>query len=231
MPDLDAYALDLAAGLWFALSVVIFHQLVNRKGFRDRSIAGAIQAQRVQWMRNMADRENRLVDTQVLQALSQGNAFFASTSAIAIGGLAALMGSGDTAQVLLERIPYVAKSPSALFEIKLVLLATIFVFAFFKYAWAFRLSHYTGIMIGATPIPTASNADECDLHARRTAALIGIAAEHANTGLRSYYYSAATLAWFFHPLLFIAATTWVLIILVRREFFSRSYRIISGKWP
>ncbi|MBA4173686.1 MAG: DUF599 domain-containing protein, partial [Hyphomicrobium sp.] len=136
-----------------------------------------------------------------------------------------------TAQVLLERIPYVAKSPSALFEIKLVLLATIFVFAFFKYAWAFRLSHYTGIMIGATPIPTASNADECDLHARRTAALIGIAAEHANTGLRSYYYSAATLAWFFHPLLFIAATTWVLIILVRREFFSRSYRIISGQWP
>ncbi|PPD30227.1 MAG: hypothetical protein CTY20_04005 [Hyphomicrobium sp.] len=231
MPDLDAFALDLAAGLWFALSVVIFHQLVNRKVFLDRSIAGAIQAQRVQWMRNMADRENRLVDTQVLQALSHGNAFFASTSAIAIGGLAALMGSGDTAQVLLERIPYVAKSPSALFEIKLVLLATIFVFAFFKFAWAFRLSHYTGIMIGATPIPTASNADECDLHARRTAALIGIAAEHANTGLRSYYYSAAALAWFFHPLLFIAATTWVLIILVRREFFSRSYRIISGQWP
>lgn len=231
MLDISAHSLDAAAGLWFAAAIVIFHLLVNRLGFRNRSIAGAIQAKRVQWMRNMADRDNRLVDTGILQTLSQGNAFFASTSAIAIGGLAALMGSGDVAQALLERIPYVTKSTGALFEIKLVLLATIFVFAFFKFAWAFRLSHYTGILIGATPIPTASNADECDLHARRTAALIGIAAEHANTGLRSYYYSAATLAWFFHPLLFIAATTWVLIILVRREFFSRSYRIISGQWP
>ncbi len=222
-----ATTLDLAALAWFAAAIALFDTLLKAPRYRARTIAGAIQAQRELWMRNMAGRDNRLVDTGILQTLSHGNAFFASTSAIAIGGLAALMGSGDTAQGLIERIPYVAKSSGALFEIKLVLLATVFIFAFFKFAWAFRLSHYTGIMIGATPIPDGANAADCEHHAKLTADLIGVAADHANTGLRSYYYAIAALAWFFHPLAFILATTWVVVILVRREFFSRSYRIIA----
>lgn len=223
-----ATSLDFAALAWFAAAVALFDMLLKSPRCRARTIAGAIQTQREQWMRNMAGRENRLVDTGILQTLSHGNAFFASTSAIAIGGLAALMGSGDAAQGLIERIPYVAKSSGALFEIKLVLLATLFIFSFFKFAWAFRLSHYTGIMIGATPIPDGSNLAACEHHAKLTADLIGVAADHANTGLRSFYYAIAALAWFFHPLLFMLATTWVVMILVRREFFSRSYRIIAN---
>jgi uncharacterized membrane protein len=35
------------------------------------------------------------------------------------------------------------------------------------------------------------------------------------------------LAWFYHPLFFMLATTWVVIILVRRDFFSRSKRIVG----
>ena len=36
------------------------------------------------------------------------------------------------------------------------------------------------------------------------------------------------MAWFFHPLLFMLATTWVILILARRDFFSRSLRLIAG---
>ena len=64
-------------------------------------------------------------------------------------------------------------------------------------------------------------------HAQRIAFLAGVAADHANTGLRAFYYAIAALAWFFHPLLFILATSWVAAILIRREFFSRSYRIVA----
>ncbi len=64
----------------------------------------------------------------------------------------------------------------------------------------FRLSHYTAIMIGATPLPTAEPA-LIEAHAVRTARLIGIAAEHTNSGLRSFYHAIAAIAWFFtHPL-------------------------------
>jgi uncharacterized membrane protein len=31
-----------------------------------------------------------------------------------------------------------------------VLLMSIFVYTFFKFAWAFRLTHYTAILIGVT---------------------------------------------------------------------------------
>ena len=39
------------------------------------------------------------------------------------------------------------------------------------------------------------------------------------------------IAWFFHPLLFMLATTWVILILARRDFFSRSLRLIAGNRP
>ena len=86
-------------------------------------------------------------------------------------------------------------------------------------------------MIGSTPLWNRDNPAECRQHAERTARLIGIASEHTNSGLRSFYYAIAALAWFFHPLLFMAATTWVLLILVRRDFFSRSNKVLSGGWP
>jgi uncharacterized membrane protein len=180
-------------------------------------------------MATMAQRgEHRTLDVILLNNLAQGNAFFASTTAIAIGGLTALVGSGEKAQAMLERLPYTAKSSPMLWEAKLFLIMGIFIFAFFKFAWAFRLGHYTAIMIGSTPLLSADNRQHCDEHAARTASLAGISAEHANGGLRSFYYAIAAMAWFIHPLAFMAAMVWVLLILIRRDFFSRSRRIIAG---
>ncbi|MEW5963425.1 MAG: DUF599 domain-containing protein [Pseudomonadota bacterium] len=221
--------LDLAALAWFAIALVGYQVLADYGPVSGRAIAWAMQHQRVAWMLNMSRRDNRTVDAILLGGLSHGNAFFASTSAIAIGGLSAILASGDKAQALLERIPYVAKSPAYLWEIKVILLMAVFVYAFFKFAWAFRLSHYTAIMIGATPLDDEPDEAARRDHAERTAELLGIAAEHANRGLRSYYYAFATMAWFFHPVLFIAATTWVVAILARRDFFSRSRNIVAGR--
>ena len=221
--------LDLIAVGWFLLTIVGYRLVAEWGPLEHRSIVTAVQQQRVAWMRNMAVRDNRTLDGILLGTLSQGNAFFASTSAIAIGGLTAMMGSGERVQTLLERLPYVAKAPPAIGEVKVLLLTATFIYAFFKFAWAFRLSHYTAIMIGSTPVvPPGSDASHCDDHVKLTAKLIGIAAEHTNSGLRSFYYAIAALAWFFHPLLFIAATTWVMGILIRRDFFSRSLRILSA---
>jgi uncharacterized membrane protein len=218
--------LDVAALAYFLLAIFVYRLVLGRVAVSGRSLVGAIQAQRVRWMLTMAGRENRMLDAILLGSLSQGNAFFASTSAIAVGGLAATMGSGEKVQALLERLPYVAPASSVLWEMKLVLIMGVFIYAFFKFAWSFRLSHYAAIMIGAAP---PARAEDCTNHAERTARLIGIAAEHTNSGLRSFYHAIAALAWFFHPLLFMAATTWVILILIRRDFFSRALAAISGK--
>jgi uncharacterized membrane protein len=232
--NLPAITLDGAAVIWFFASIVIYRFIAEWGPFEGRSIAGVVQKQRQAWMRNMALRENRVLDGVVLQSLSQGNAFFASTCVIVIGGLSAIMGSGEKVQALLERLPFVYKSTPELWEAKVLLLITIFVFGFFKFAWAFRLSHYTGIMIGSTPLldaepaRDATNKAECEAHADRTAALIGFAAEHANSGLRSFYYAISGMAWFFHPVAFMVATAWIMAILIRRDFFSRSRKAIGG---
>ena len=176
----------------------------------------------------MATRDNRSGDSILLGTLSQGNAFFASTCAIAIGGLTAIIGSGDKASAILDHLPYVAKATPLLWDIKVMLLIGIFMYAFFKFAWAFRLTHYTAIMIGAIPNPGIGDPEQVDHHALRAAAISGLAADHSNGGLRAFYYAAASLTWFFNPFVFIAATTFVGLILVRRDFFSRSRRIIAG---
>jgi uncharacterized membrane protein len=227
---LDAFVtpLDAAALAYFLAAIGIYRFMASRRGLEARSLIGAVQAQRVRWMLNMAGRENRMLDAILLGSLGQGNAFFASTSAIAVGGLAATMGSGEKLQAILGRLPYVAASTPFVWEVKQMLIMGIFIYAFFKFAWAFRLSHYAAIMIGATPEAKADNAQECSNHAERTARLIGIAAEHSNSGIRSFYHAIAAIAWFFHPLLFMLATTWVVLILARRDFFSRSLRVISA---
>lgn len=218
---------DLIAVVWFFLAIVGYRLVASYEPLERISIVGAVQRQRERWMKNMAVRDGRIVDAHLLGGLSQGNAFFASTTAIIIGGLIATMGSGDKVQALLERLPYVARSTAVLFEAKLLLLTGVFVYAFFKFAWAFRLSHYAAIMIGATPVLDGGNLSDCEQHAARTARLIGIAAEHANAGVRAYYYAVAALTWFFHPWAFVLGTTWVILILLRRDFFSRSRRLIS----
>jgi uncharacterized membrane protein len=221
-------SLDLIAFAAFAILICGYHIVSGYPPLVDRSIVSAIQVQRVAWMRLMAVRDVRIVDAQLLASLTQGNAFFASTSAIGIGGLAAMLGSGDQVQALFERLPYAARSTPVLWEVKLILMITLFIYAFFKFAWASGLSHYGAIMIGATPIADGNNHADCESHALRTAGLIGLAGEHSNNGLRAFYYAIAVLAWFYHPLAFIAATVWVLGIVVRRDFFSRSRRLIAG---
>jgi uncharacterized membrane protein len=225
--DSLAPPMDVAAIAYFFIAIAIYRLVSSWRALEPRSLIGAIQAQRVRWMLNMARRENRMLDALLLTSLGQGNAFFASTSAIAVGGLAATLGSGEKLEAILGRLPFVAATTPFVWEVKQLLIMAIFIYAFFKFAWAFRISHYAAIMIGATPEAGTASAEDCTRHAERTARLVGLAGEHSNSGLRSYYHAIAAIAWFFHPLLFMLATTWVILILARRDFFSRSLHEIA----
>lgn len=221
--------IDLVAAGWFGVITLGYQLITKRTALYERSISGAIQGHRVRWMRAMILRDNRSSDAILHGTLSQGNAFFASTCAIAIGGLAAIVGSGDKADAFLQRMPWMAAASPLLWELKVVLLISVFVYGFFKFAWAFRLTHYAAIMIGVFPDRGTVSPETLEGHALATAKISGLAADHSNGGLRSFYYAAAVLTWFFSPVLFIAATTWVILILIRRDFFSRSRRILAGE--
>jgi uncharacterized membrane protein len=225
-------ALDIAALVWFIAMMAAFELITTLSRFADSSLSAGVARHRRAWLAHMVERDQRHFDAILLASLSQSNAFFASTSVLGIGGLAAIMGSGDAARHMLERLPMVSETTPALWEIKILFLISILIYAFFKFAWAFRLSHYSAIMFGAMP-PSADDdhAQERRRHGLYAARLLDLVGQHANSGLRSFYYAFAAIAWLFHPVLFMMAMTLVFAILIRREFVSRATRIISEAAP
>jgi uncharacterized membrane protein len=55
-------------------------------------------------------------------------------------------------------------------------------------------------------------------YADRAAAVVALAAETFNVGLRAYYMSFAAVLWFFSPLVFALGTVGVVFVLYQREF-------------
>ena len=219
--------LDILALIWFGLCTVGYNLLTSTRTIWRQSLVGAIQTHRMAWMSHMAHRHDRVIDVLLISSLAGGNSFFASTSIVILGALSALLGAGERVQSILDRLPFAAHSTPIAWDLKVLVLMVVFVYAFFKFAWAFRLAHYSMIMMGATPPDTVGAADVREALAERAGRVAGLAAEHGNLGLRSYYFAMAGLAWFIHPALFIIATTLVVLIVTRREFFSRTLAIVS----
>lgn len=100
-------------------------------------------------------------------------------------------------------------------------------YAFFKFTWAIRQHSYCATLLGALPEGENSKTDAATTEARRLSQLSSLAANHFNDGLRAYYFALTELCWFFHPLAFIIATSFVVIILFRREYHSKALAILS----
>ena len=107
----------------------------------------------------------------------------------------------------------------------MLLLIFVMAYAFFKFAWTFRLHNYSSVLLGAAPLDTEADSEGA-AHAARAAKLSALAARHFNRGLRAYFFALAALAWFVHPLLLMAASVYVLYVLHRREFRSKSLKAL-----
>ena len=91
-----------------------------------------------------------MVDTQIMTSLQNGTAFFASTTLIAIGGsLALLRATNDVMPILQQAADRISAPRRRMWELKCVGLVLIFVYAFFKFAWSYRLFNYVAILFGA----------------------------------------------------------------------------------
>ena len=96
-------------------------------------------------------REVRVVDGVVVQNLSTSPSFFASTTILIIGGLLALLGTGDHASALVAEIPFAARTSALVLDLKLVLLTGIFVYAFFRFTWSLRQYSFGALLVASAP--------------------------------------------------------------------------------
>ena len=225
-PAPDLTLIDGAAFAWFLLCWFGYAWFADYSRWQRRSASALIDVRRRQWMHNMVQRgDTRMMDALIHSSLVGGVAFFASTSLLLVGGLLAILGAADEAIAVMAQLPFGAEVSRTLWQGKVLMMMVIFVYAFFKFAWCYRLYNYCAILIGAMPLadeeqPSAAEAD-------RIGRLYSLAGRHFNNGLRAYFFALAALGWFLHPALFMLATLWVVSVLYRREFRSRSFKILS----
>lgn len=174
----------------------------------------------------MQARDNRIADTAILGGLQAGTAFFASASMLAIGAALAVLGSADGITALLEDIAPAAVPTRALFEAKVIGLAVIFVYAFFKFGWSYRLFNYASILVGALPPASRAGTAEAEAAVERATTLIRLAGRNFNRGQRAFHFSLAYLGWLGGPWLLLAASLFVVAVLAHRQFWSVSARAV-----
>ena len=223
--DAESFVLrvpDLAAPALFVAAWAIYSYTAEGRFSRRSTLTAAMNRQREVWMRTMAQRDLRMVDTSIMIGLQQGTAFFASSCILAIGGCFAILGSGDRVLGVLGDLPFATVQSRAEFELKILGLVVILAYSFFKFGWSYRLFNYCSILIGAVPIPNDRNADELEVSVHRAARMNVLAGMHFNAGLRGIFFSIGYLGWFIGPAVLAAATVLVVAVLVRRQFFSRA---------
>jgi uncharacterized membrane protein len=216
--DLDYVALAFFIIAWFG-----YHAAVELSPAGQKSLNKLMNQYRYRWMEQMVVRENRIVDTTIMASLMNGTAFFASTSLIAIGGVLALLQSTDSVLPVFADLPFGEPPTRLAWDVKVVGLAVIFVYAFFKFAWSYRLFNYMAILVGAVPVLKESSREEALAVARQAGAMNAVAGKHFNRGQRAFFFSLAYLGWFVSAYLFIGATAGVLLVMWRRQFLSDAH--------
>ncbi|HNW61960.1 MAG TPA: DUF599 domain-containing protein [Piscinibacter sp.] len=225
---------DWAGLAAFFLGWIGYAVFAKRRSTMQPSLLDTTNHIRRQWMLQSTYREVRVVDGIVIQNLSTSPSFFASTTILIIGGLLAVLGTTEKASELVREIPFAARTSVLVFDLKVVFLLGIFVYAFFRFTWSLRQYTFGALLVGALPerddISAMGDAGEAmrQSFAERAGRVVGMAAETFNDGLRAYYFAFAAIGWFFSPLVFALATAGVVYILYQREFRSDVLGVLKG---
>lgn len=220
---------DIAALAFFVAAWMLYHFAVERGPNAPRSLNSIMNERRRRWFEQAIGRDNRIIDTQIMNGLQNGTAFFTSTSLLAVGGAATLLRATDQVIQLSNDVWFVTATTRAMWEIKIVGLACIFGYAFFKFAWSYRLFNYSAILLGGLP-----PLEERDTPAGRRAleecvTMNIVAGRHFNRGQRAFFFALAYLGWFLGPTFLALFTGGVLLVMWRRQYGSDSWRAVGGE--
>ncbi len=224
---------DIAAVLCFVGAWISYARFAHRRSSRKPSLLAAGNQVRREWMYQSTFREVRVIDGIAIQSLTSSPSFFASTTIIIIGGLLALLGASERAAEIATELPFAVRTSALLFDMKLLLLVAVFVYAFFRFTWALRQFNFAIMLVVASPDrdiyrdspdPEAMRRD----FAERAGGVVALAAESFNDGLRAYYFAFAAVLWFISPWMFLAGTGAVLVVLFRREFHSEALALMRS---
>ena len=216
--------LDLIAITWFVIATASYSWFSDHGPMSRRSLTHHMNLRREAWLRVALDRDLRIVDTNIVTGLQNGTAFFASAALLGIGACFAMLRSANEIFSLLEELPISTSNSQIEWEIKVFCLLILFAYAFFKFGWSHRLWNYSSMLVGALPLPEDPDEEKKEEALQSALAMNRLAGMHFHRGLRSFFMSIGIIGWFVGPIVFMVATTWIIVVLMRRQFFSESVK-------
>lgn len=224
--------LDWAAVSWFALCWIGYNYFSRYWSRRTHRLQNALHDYVKDWIQVLHMRDLRIVDTSLVSNIERSATFLASSTLLIIAGLLTAVGSTDKVITFIAELPFIAEVTRQTWEMKILLMVFIYVYAFFTFTWCMRQWGFISILVGSAPLAEdeAANDELRSAHRQTLAELVWLAIYTFNLGLRAYYFSLAFLSWFVHPIAFMLATSWVVAVLYRREFRSKTLKsLIAGR--
>ncbi|MEH6652079.1 MAG: DUF599 family protein [Motiliproteus sp.] len=234
--------LNLLALAWFCICLQGYSLYSRVKSGTTPCLVNVLHLYRVDWMRRLLKRDMRIADIATIANLERSVAFFASTTLILLAGLLTLFSASEHAIELISASSLVVETTLIEWELKLLVMVALFIYAFFKFTWSLRQYGFASVLIGSAPVLDGNVADgedqkhdateaECEAFVQRAAQMETIAANNFNMGLRIYYFSLALLGWIVSPWLLIGMSSVVVYVLYQREFRSITLRTLMAGQP
>ena len=222
-----AVLLDLAALMIFVAAWISYGVVVERTGYAPKSAISRIGSYRNIWFERALARDARIVDMQIMAALQNATALYASISLIALGGALATLRLPDDVISMVSRLPFAVETTRAMWEVKSIGLSVVFAYAIFQFSSAYRIFNWVAILIGAMPPAQIKDTSEADDHVKRTARVYAAATRRFYRGHRAVLFALGYLGWFFGPLALVVCTAAVVVMMWRLEYDADVLRAIE----
>lgn len=219
--------IDILGLVWFIIGWFGYARYSDWQYTKRVNLMHTMDTMRMRWMQEMVKRENRVVDATLIANLLRTISFFASTTILILIGLVTVLGSQAQGIKIVNSVPFASGVTPLMWEIKIMVLSSLFVYAFFKLTWSIRQYNYASILVGAAP-DISKPQHVLEEYARRLGRLVSNAGRHFNMGLRAYYFGLAAASWFINAQVFIVLTTLIVYVVYRREYRSHTVNHIAG---
>ncbi|WP_310542637.1 DUF599 family protein [Phenylobacterium sp.] len=227
--------LDLTALLVFAVAWLAYEPLLKAAARGRGAINTDLTLIRLTWMKNMAGRENKFMDGQLLGHVLNSASFFASSNLILIAAAAGVLFGGESTFRSASSLVVIKTSTRLLFEFQIALVLVALARGLLDFIWAIRQMNYCIAVVGAAP-DTEDQAFK-DRYGEAAARLLNPALSAFNAGVRGYYFALAAAAWLFGPISFLVVTLGAVSLLIWRQRHSkaaaaiRDLRALLGAGP
>ncbi len=187
------------------------------------SLSSIMNMQRRRWVANATRRETPF-DAILAGNIMGSVSFLASTAVLLVLAVFAVFGQVPSLMDALNSLSLDRTYTILDVQLHLVVMLVMFVLAFFAFTLSLRQFNHFCIMLGALDHSGVTTDEEIDA----ITAMSALGARSFHSGIRAYYFSVATVAWFVSEWLPVIACLITILILIHREFFSSAHRTAAS---